>query len=896
VPDSLQLLTTALADRYQIERELGAGGMATVFLAEDIRHNRKVAIKVLRPELGLVLGTERFLSEIRITAGLDHPHIVTLIDSGEAGGLLYYVLPFIRGESLRQRLEREGQLSVEETLAIARQVASALDYAHQKGIVHRDLKPENILLHEGEAMLADFGIALAVKEAAGSRLTETGLSLGTPQYMSPEQATGDRQLTPRSDVYSLAAVTYEMLAGEPPVTGPNAQAMIAKLLTERPVSLRVVRDTVPPAIDLAVQKALSKVPADRFATAGEFARALSASTAAPTVPNATAPSAATTGRLPWKRWALLAGVLVAAWLVTRLMRQSPIQYSLGRSEQFTADPGLEIQPAISPDGKLIAYSAGNTSRMRVYIRPIGGGRTIPLSDDSSSIETHPRWSPDGSKLLFLTHGGVSISPALGGSSRAVVPPSASASVLSAVWAPSGTEIAFLRGDSLLSEPVAGGTPRLIGTGVYDVHSCDWSPTGQWIACVAGNSESVFPGQGLGNLAPSTVVLYPAAGGAPIRLLDAKLFGQSPIWAPNGSQLLFISSRDGPRDIYAISIAPSGRLTGEPTRLSTGLGAISLSISADAHRLTYAVYSGQANLWSISMAGQPIANRKTATQLTTSHQVIESVHASSDGRWLLYDSDLKGNADIYRMPIDGGAAEQLTSDSLDDFAPSLSPDGRFVAYHTFRHGTRDIEVKPLDGGPVGTIVTGPGQESFPVWSSDGHSIVYWDQVTPFTVYTAHEGADGHWAAPVRLVDPGVFPDWSPDGKGIAYVTGIPSSECGAGFTGGGASCRTKVCVIAPSGEGAHCPFSPGLTGPFAEKVLWSGDSKTLYFKARDAAGRTSFWSLSLAGGGPRLLITFDDPEWQSYRPFFAQDGRKFFFPVEDRQSDTYVAELGQKRER
>src|SRR5687768_794282 len=268
-------LKAALSDRYHIERELGAGGMATVYLARDLKHDREVALKVLRADLSAVIGTERFLSEVRITARLDHPHILTLIDSGEADGILYYVLPYVRGESLRAKLERERQLGVEEALSIAKQVASALDYAHERGVVHRDIKPENILLHEGEAVLADFGIALAVKEAGGNRLTETGLSLGTPQYMSPEQATGDRALDKRSDIYSLGAVFYEMLAGEPPVTGATAQAMIAKLLTERPVKLRVVRPTISMEMERATEKALSKVPADRFNSAGEFARALS---------------------------------------------------------------------------------------------------------------------------------------------------------------------------------------------------------------------------------------------------------------------------------------------------------------------------------------------------------------------------------------------------------------------------------------------------------------------------------------------------------------------------------------------------------------------------------------------------------------------------------------------
>src|SRR5256712_1948266 len=275
-------LAAALAGRYAIERELGAGGMATVYLARDLKHSRDVALKVLRPELAAVLGAERFLQEIRISARLDHPHILPLIDSGESEGFVWYVLPYVRGESLREKLTREQQLSIEETVRIATQVASALDYAHGHGVIHRDIKPENILLHEGEAVVADFGIALAVREAGGERLTESGLSLGTPQYMSPEQATGGRALDARSDVYSLGAVVYEMLAGEPPHTGPTVQAVIAKLLAERPTRIRTVRDTVPEGIDTAEVRGLCKGPADRFGAAAEFAAALALPGPAPT--------------------------------------------------------------------------------------------------------------------------------------------------------------------------------------------------------------------------------------------------------------------------------------------------------------------------------------------------------------------------------------------------------------------------------------------------------------------------------------------------------------------------------------------------------------------------------------------------------------------------------------
>src|SRR5512138_3103840 len=262
--DPLGSLKTALSDRYRVERQIGVGGMATVYLARDIRHDRHVALKLLNPELGAVLGVERFLAEIRVTANLQHPNLLPLFDSGEADGLLYYVMPFVEGESLRSRLEREKQLPVDEAVRMSVAIANALDYAHSHGVIHRDLKPENILLQSNQPVIADFGIALAVSKAGGNRITQTGLSLGTPQYMSPEQATGDRVIDGRTDIYSLGALTYEMLSGEPPHIGHTSQAIIARLLTDRPRSVRASRSAVPEYVDAAVARALEKLPADRF--------------------------------------------------------------------------------------------------------------------------------------------------------------------------------------------------------------------------------------------------------------------------------------------------------------------------------------------------------------------------------------------------------------------------------------------------------------------------------------------------------------------------------------------------------------------------------------------------------------------------------------------------------
>ena len=264
--DALSRLTTALADRYRIERELGAGGMATVYLAHDVRHDRKVALKVLRPELSAILGAARFLTEIKTTANLQHPHILALHDSGQAESFLFYVMPYVEGESLRDRLNREKQLPIADAVRIATEAAGALDYAHRHGVVHRDIKPENILLHDGRALVADFGIALAAS-SAGGRMTETGMSLGTPTYMSPEQAMGERTLDARTDVYALGCVLYEMLTGEPPFSGPTAQSIVAKVMTEKPAPPSRMRDTIPEHVEATVLAALNKLPADRFASA-----------------------------------------------------------------------------------------------------------------------------------------------------------------------------------------------------------------------------------------------------------------------------------------------------------------------------------------------------------------------------------------------------------------------------------------------------------------------------------------------------------------------------------------------------------------------------------------------------------------------------------------------------
>jgi len=871
-----QALFAMLADRYVIEREIGAGGMGTVYLARELKHDRQVALKVLKPEIASHLGVVRFLNEVKVTAKLDHPHILTLIDSGQSDDFLWYVQPFVRGESLRAKLDREGQLPIEEALALTRQVASALNHAHQKGVIHRDIKPANILIHEGEAMVADFGIALAVTEASDSRMTATGIAIGTPQYMSPEQATGERRLDGRSDLYSLAAVCYEMLSGVTPHVAPTTQALIAKLLTERPTRVRSVRSTVPPNIDAAIAKALEMTPADRFGTCAEFATALQYTPSGGMLA-AEAP--------PKRRTALIAtlgGVAVLAGVGAAVMlRPAGAPVSLGRSEQITSDPGLEIQPTISPDGKLLAYAAGNATRLKIFVRPAdaSGGRTIPLSDDANAVETQPRWSFDGTKILYLTRGGAWIAPALGGSSQPLIPPSGTSIVKAAIWSPDGTEIAFVRGDSLLATPAGGGAVRTIGTGP-DLHSCSWASTGKWISCVSQNSLSVLPGPLYGNLAPSGILLFPAAGGAAVRIEPPTSYNQSPVFSRDGKQLFYLSSRDGPRDIYLVNLSSAGAPKGTPLRLTTGLNAKTISISSDEKRLAYTVYTARANIWSVPIPANPPASgvpvtAATATAVTRGSQVIQGIRVSPDKRWIVYDSDQRGHSDLYRIPIDGGSGpEALLSDSVDEFAPDLSPDGTTIVFHSFRSGTRDIETKALNGGPVQQVTNTPAQESYPKWSPDGNAILFSDQSGARDALVVRRGADGKWSAP-EVLAPGAYrPQWSPDGKTISYISAPRDGDPG------------QVMLLTLGGTPR-----PVFTGPpLVSHAVWGPDGHTLYLKVHTEDGSTSLWSVSVQGGRPRELVRFADPEWQSVRNDLATDGKRLFFDVEDRQADVFVAQL------
>ncbi len=443
--DTTARLNAALEGRYRIERTLGEGGMATVYLAEDLKHDRKVALKVLKPELGAIVGAERFLGEIKVTATLQHPNILPLFDSGEADKLLFYVMPHVEGESLRERLDREKQLPVDEAVKIVSEVADALHTAHEQGVIHRDIKPANILMRNGRPLIADFGIALAVSVAGGGRLTETGLSVGTPYYMSPEQAAADREVSRASDVYSLGCVLYEMLVGEPPHTGPSAQAVLAKILTDVPTAPHAARATVPPNVDAAIRKALEKLPADRFTGAQDFAQALGDAgfRHGAVEPEAVAVAVASG---PWKRLTFaMTGVAAAlalafGWSLLRPEAPAPVARFGSPFQDGQAPVGRPPFLELTADGSALVYVGPGTSGTdrQLWVRRWENLDATPVPGTEGTLGAHGRFSlsPDGREVAFVTGlpGPLRVVALEGGPMRTL----AESAVWVSDWTPDGT--------------------------------------------------------------------------------------------------------------------------------------------------------------------------------------------------------------------------------------------------------------------------------------------------------------------------------------------------------------------------------------------------------------------------------------------------------------------------
>jgi Tol biopolymer transport system component len=906
VSDLLARLKSALADRYHIEHELGSGGMATVYLAEDVKHHRQVAVKVLRPELAAALGPERFLREIEIAAALHHPHILPLYDSGSAaaqqGGspdFLFYVMPYVEGESLRDRLEREKQLAIDDALQIAREVADALSYAHSRGVIHRDIKPENILLESGHAVVADFGIARAVDVAGGERLTETGIALGTPTYMSPEQAAGSKDLDGRSDLYSLGCVLHEMLAGQPPFTGPTVESVVHQHLSAEPPSVTAIRPSVPGWVAAALERSLAKTPADRFNPVAQFGEAIS-------------PRASVTGDMqpvpaPSSRRWLVPGIAAAALLIViavvlvRMLGPTPISITTSNIRAVTSEPGLEFHPAISPDGEEVAYVAGTIANPRLVVRSthdVGSGGGLRLGEDVSGLHWLPRWAPDGSSLTFLacptrTEGQFRDCAwkevgKLGGSAQTVSLPWRGRWA----WSRDGTRVGFAVGfDSIFVYSVEDGETELLGvnaaTHPWTPHSLAWSPDGRRIAYVNGNSYW----RNTLNVANASIWILDANGGDPVPVTDEMTMNVSPQWLPDSRHLLFVSNRDGPRGVYVVEVGPDGP-RGPPRSLPGSSDPHSISVSANGRRLAYARFPAAQNVWAIPIPQAGVASIKDAVPVTEGNQLVEAHSLSRDGEWIVFNSNLRGELDLYKQRLAGGS-QQPVADVVDHaFNPDWSPDGTEIVFYGTRLGTAEsyaeVLVVPADGGTPEQLTSYPGHDMNPKWSPDGLSIsfdsfgpqglgrggVSREAGLPGIWIVSRDSVGGAWGEPVPLTDSGNCQthDWAPDGGSLVCAVW-----------------QEGLARVSTDGE-ILWTFDPRTLGLQSFSFpRFSPDGSRIYLITADETGSRGVWWIPANLGDATKVVAFDEPSL-TVHTMFTVGPEHIYLTIGKYESDIWVMDL------
>jgi Tol biopolymer transport system component len=712
-------LSTALSDCYRIERRLGEGGMATVYLAQDLKHDRKVALKVLKPEIAAVIGGERFINEIKVTANLQHPNILALYDSGKAESFLYYVMPYVEGESLRQRLDREKQLAVEQAVEIAKSVASALAYAHRKGVVHRDIKPENILLHEGQPLVADFGIALAISAAGGTRLTETGLSLGTPDYMSPEQATADRELDARSDVYSLGVLLYEMLVGQPPFLAPSAHAVVAKILTAEPAPVSAARRSVPPHIEGVVAKAMQKLPADRFASAQEFGRALTdVSFVGPRTTERAATGTAEAERRPRSTavaWTiagvttLVAIVATMAWLgsgppPSQVQRQQIVLWR-GGPEDWSVRYGT----ALAPDGSGIAYVDSVDGRTALVLKPSEAIEATPLAGTDEARA--PFFSPDGQWIGFFSEGVLKkVSRAGGGA--AMVTSGANPIAATGAWSEDG-DIYF------------------VGAG-YDIRRVPED---------GGESEEVVSPGAMPRIGRALTLVWALPGGRGVlfsgctsECAEAEVYAYDA--ATDTVAMLFVNAHGAwyvPGG-YVLYTSPEGGAFAAPFDLET------LRVTGGAIPVLEGVQSGDLML---GLDGTLLYSRGATA--TSAEELV----------WVTRD----------------GIASLVDAEWVRSFGhPALSPDGRTLAIGVHEaSGETNLWLKPLDDGPPSKVTFG-GSDHRPAWAPDGGSIAFARGAGPAGLHEVTVGGTGSERLLFEASDsvPRINEAaYSPDGEWLVY---------------------------------------------------------------------------------------------------------------------------------
>ncbi|UCD25598.1 MAG: protein kinase [Gemmatimonadota bacterium] len=823
---SLDRLEAAIAGRYTIERELGAGGMATVYLAEDSKHDRKVALKVLRPELAAVLGAERFIHEIKTTASLQHPHILPLFDSGGADSFLYYVMPFIDGETLRDKLNRETQLGIEEAVKITTEVADALDYAHRNNVIHRDIKPENILLHDGRPMVADFGIALAVSAAAGGRMTETGLSLGTPHYMSPEQATAEKDLTNRSDIYSLGAVLYEMLTGDPPHTGSTAQQIVMKIVTEDPAPVTNMRKSVPPNVAAATAMALEKLPADRFDSAANFAEAL----ASPwfTAPNLPIAVRATAVQGPWKRMSVALGLFAAVMTIVAVglfLRSEPPQ-AVVRYRVYEAEgEGRMGSVAISPDGRDLVYQGPGPRGGQLWRRSRDELNGAPIPGTQSAFR--PFFSSDGASVGFFTVNPASlqIMPLNGGP--------ASTLATAGQFNPGGG--ASWGSDGLVYYSGYGGEP-LVNRGIHRV------------AATGGASQRV--------------TVPDAARNETAHLWPDKL--------PSGNGLLFTAAYGPDPNLYDIAVAQAG--TEQHRVLTRGVYA---RYAASGHILVITadgtLSAAPFDESSLEMSGDPVALAADVLVRVTSPNTVQNFGAmlrisrtgtllyASDRGALGVDASKRKLTWVYR----DGREEDAFPDWRAQFATlAISPDGSRVVT-AVRDGRQwDLWIRQFQDGAAFKLTHEMRSNRRPAWSPDGRWVTFvgYDDEPTATLFTKRADGTGGLRQEIDHATPVFEGLWSPDRNWLVYRTDNNDPNRGD-ILAYRSDWDSTVALIATEFE----EHSPALS-PDGEWLAYVSDheGKPEVFVSPFPNTNSGIWRISTDGG---------------MQPLWAHSGRELFYQNE-----------------
>jgi Tol biopolymer transport system component/DNA-binding SARP family transcriptional activator len=582
-----------------------------------------------------------------------------------------------------------------------------------------------------------------------------------------------------------------------------------------------------------------------------------------------------------------AALLLIAGLTAGLLLRQRETSSLvpGATHRVAFDQQLELDPSLSPDGRIVAYAAEAGDRFELFVKQVRGGRAVPLTDALPGSHRRPEWSPDGGEIAFQADRAIYLVEAFGGVPRLLIKPVREGGwVAYPAWSPDGHRLAYVEDWAIYHRPIDGGPARLVSRDPA-AHSLTWSPDGEWIAFVSGNpvfSYGELPwgsSTNLGNVAPSSIWVVPASGGKPVRVTDAQFLNTSPVWLPRGRSLLFISDLGGTRDIYQVNLTRSGVPAAPPTRLTTGLGAHSISLSGDAKELAYSAFTYTGNVWTLPIPSRGLASWAQARPLTEGTQTIEGIALSPDGGWLAFDSDRDGNQELYKMPVAGGESVRLTHAPQADFVSAWSRDGRLIALHSYMAGTRRVRLVSSDGGEPREVVSTPSNQRSPDISADGRSLVFTADVDgQAQLFLVNRSSDERWSSARQLTSTGGWAGrWAPDARAIVY-------------------CRADgLWLIAPrGGNSRHLLDLESSPGPSPELALWSPDGRTIYYKAFDAAGRSSLWSVPAAGGPPTLLVRFDDPTRPSSRPEFATDGKRVFFTIGSRQSDIWAMELNAQR--